>query len=345
MIKQGSASSSASSEIFVTDFPFGELNEEKQMLEQSKISGKIRASRCDTPEEVMAKAADADALLVHHTPINAEVIKKLDNLKVIGRYGAGYDVIDVQAATAAGIPVINDPTYCVEEVSAHALALILTLNRRLFSLHKLVRENKWRGPEDFNSGGTIHRLRGQKLGIIGLGRIGQRLAEKARTLGLEILIWDRRAEEKLAENPELQQVETADFSEVFSRADIISVHLPLTAETSGLIGEKEFELMHKDSIFINTARGDIVREQTLVQALKAEKIAGAGLDVFKTEPLPDNHSLLNLPAEIEERVIMTPHAAFYSQEAKTELRDSIMHQVLSILTGEKPPHIVNPGVW
>lgn len=332
-------------EIFATDFPFGDLGWEKKMLKERKIAGNIRSSWCDKPGDVIEKAAGADALLVHHTPITAEVIDELDNLKVIGRYGAGYDVIDLEAATTAGIAVINDPTYCIEEVTSHALALMLTLIRRISALDRLIKEGEWQSKEGFRAAGDIHRLQGQKLGLIGLGRIGQRLAVKANALGLKILTWDRRAEEKLAKKSELRRIKPLSLWELLEQSDIISLHLPLTAKTEGLIGREEFEHMKKEAILINTARGSLIEEKALVKALQKEKIAGAGLDVFREEPLPENHSLLNLPVEIEKRIILTPHAAFYSEEAESELRRNIMDQVLTVLEGEKPPHLVNPRVW
>jgi len=330
--------------IFWADFPFSDLQWERKKLEESSLQVEIEEEWCETAEEVIAKAGGADALLVHHAPVTAAVIEELDELKVIGRYGAGYDVVDVRAAEAAGIPVINDPTYCVEELTAHVLALMLALNRKILPLSDLVQAAEWRSDEDFRSAGEIHRLAGQKLGVIGLGRTGMRLAEKAEALGLELLVWDRRAEEKLASRFDLKNLRAAELKELLEKADIISLHLPLTSETEGIIGREEFELMKEDAILINTARGGLLQEKALVTALTEGEIAGAGLDVFQKEPLPADHPLLRL-AEERENLILTPHAAFYSEEAEAELRESILEQVIAALQGEKPDHIVNDEAW
>ena len=330
--------------IFWADFPFSDLQWERKKLEESSLQAEIEEDWCETAEEVIAKAGGADALLVHHAPVTAAVIEELDELKVIGRYGAGYDVVDVRAAEAAGIPVINDPTYCVEELTAHVLALMLALNRKILPLSDLVQAAEWRSDEDFRSAGEIHRLAGQKLGVIGLGRTGMRLAEKAEALGLELLVWDRRAEEKLASRFDLKNLRAAELKELLEKADIISLHLPLTSETEGIIGREELELMKENAIFINTARGGLLEEKALVTALTEGEIAGAGLDVFQKEPLPADHPLLRL-AEERENLILTPHAAFYSEEAEAELRESILEQVIAALQGEKPDHIVNDEAW
>ena len=330
--------------IFWADFPFSDLQWERKKLEESSLQVEIEEEWCETAEEVIAKAGGADALLVHHAPVTAAVIEELDELKVIGRYGAGYDVVDVRAAAAAGIPVINDPTYCVEELTAHVLALMLALNRKILPLSDLVQAAEWRSDEDFRSAGEIHRLAGQKLGVIGLGRTGMRLAEKAEALGLELLVWDRRAEEKLASRFDLKNLRAAELKELLEKADIISLHLPLTSETEGIIGREEFELMKENAILINTARGGLLQEKALVTALTEGEIAAAGLDVFQKEPLPADHPLLRL-AEERDNLILTPHAAFYSEEAEAELRESILEQVIAALQGEKPDHIINDEVW
>jgi len=330
--------------IFWADFPFPDLQWERKKLEESSLQVELEEEWCETAKEVIAGASGADALLVHHAPVTAAVIEELDQLKVIGRYGAGYDMVDVEAATAAGIPVINDPGYCVEELTTHVLALMLTLNRKILPLNDLVQGGGWQSDEDFRSAGEIHRLAGQKLGVVGLGRTGMSLAEKAEALGLELLVWDRRAEEKLASRSDLKNLKAAELKELLEKADIISLHLPLTSETEGIIGREEFELMKEDAMLINTARGGLLQEKALVTALTEGEIAAAGLDVFQKEPLPADHPLLRL-AEERDNLILTPHAAFYSEEAEAELRESILEQVIAALQGEKPDHIINDEVW
>lgn len=346
--------------IFLSDFPFSEPGLEEKIAAESSLVADVKRGQCEKPEEVLDQAPDVQALLVHHTPVTAGLIKSLPQLEVIGRYGAGYDVVDVMAATEAGIPVINDPVYCREEVSSQVLSYILALSRGLIPLHNMVTNGGWQREEDFRAAGPLRRLAGRKLGIIGMGNVGFRLAEKAAALNLEVYFYNRRAEEKMAEIrrrkegkakadafagdsiESLEDIKPLALDELLQRSDFISLHLPLTPQTEAFIGKRELSLMNEEAFLINTARGKIVQEKALVEALKNEEIAGAALDVFWQEPLPEDHPLLELD---ESRVILTPHSAFYSEEAEKELRESIMEQALTALAGERPRHTVNPEVF
>lgn len=285
---------------------------------------------CPTEDDLLEHARDADGILTLDEPFGARVIAALDRCRVISRFGIGVDRIDVDAATAKGIVVANVPDYCVDEVSDHALALLLALSRRVVALDRAVRAGTWDTP---GVAGRVRRLRGQTLGVVGFGRLGRRLAEKARALGLELLAYDPLVP---AGQVRAAGVGPVELGALLERSDWISLHVPLTPQTQHLIGAAELARMRPGAVLLNTARGGLVDQAALVAALRDGGLGGAGLDVLEREPPPAGDPLLGL-----DNVIVTSHAAFYSEEALAEQRLRAVENVARVLTGRPPLAAVN----
>jgi D-3-phosphoglycerate dehydrogenase len=285
---------------------------------------------CGTEEELIEHGRGTDALMVVAEPVTGRVIEALQGLRVITRFGAGLDNVDVEAATRAGVQVTYVPSASVEEVSDHTIAMIFALARGLPALDAAVRRGEWGIPADVP---PLRRMRGQTLGIVGVGRIGGAVARKARALGLATVAFDPYAgEESLA----ALGVEPLPLNQLLARADHVSVHVPLTAETHHLIGAPELALMKPTATLVNVARGGVVDQAALAEALAAGRLRGAGVDVQETEPPPADEPLLGLP-----NVILTPHAAHFSQESMDDLRRSAIEDVAAVLAGRKPRFPVN----
>lgn len=317
--------------VYVTDYEYASLAEEEREIAQ--IGAKLVPQQCKTEGDVIRNCHDAAGLLDQYAPITRKVIESLPNLKVVARYGVGVNTIDVEAATDNGICVLNVPDYCVDEVSNHAFTLMLACLRKLTVLNDQVQSLGW----DYKISKPIYRLKGKTLGLLGFGRIPRDLANKAMAFGLELLIYD----------PFLKQSDVDAFAarllpleDVLKEADIVSVHVPLTKDTMHLLGEKEFALMKKNAVIINTSRGPLIDEPALIKALKNKQIAGAGLDVTEQEPVESNNELLGLP-----NVIVTPHVSWYSEESERELKTKAARGVADILSGYYPKSgLVNKAV-
>jgi len=315
--------------VVVTDFDWPSwMGPEKEVLRE--INPEFIITSCTTEEEVISVAEDADAIINEFAPITSRVIKSLKRCKIIARYGVGVDNIDVEAATERGIIIANVPDYCIDEVSTHAIALILACARKITLLDNMVRaKRKW----DFNITRPLFRTKGKTLGLFGLGRIAREVAKKALGCGFKIIAYDPYV---LKVNI---KVELVQFSKLLSNSDFISIHAPLTRETRHVFGENELRAMKKTAYLINTARGAIIDEKALYKALKEKWIAGAGLDVMEKEPPDWNNPLLDL-----DTVIITRHTAYYSQESFVELKTKVAKAVLAVLTGKLPKTFVNPKV-
>jgi D-3-phosphoglycerate dehydrogenase len=313
--------------VIVTDYVFPSLDIERQRL--GAIGAELVALQATSEAELLDAVTDADALLVCYAPITTRVIGRLDRCRIIARYGIGVDNVDLEAASAKGIVVTNVPDYCVDEVSDHALALLLACARKVSYLSHRVRAGRW----DAGDAGPVRRLRGQVLGLIGFGKIPRRLAEKARPLGLEILACDPYLQ---AEDMGGYGAAKVSLDMLLARADFVSVHAPLVPETRGLIGLAQLRAMKPTAYLINTARGPLVDESALVRALQEGWIAGAALDVLEREPPAENH-----PLRMLDTVILTPHVAFFSVESVAELQRKATEEVVSALTGRPPRYAVN----
>ncbi len=279
---------------------------------------------------VLEDATDADALVMSWLPVTRSVIDQLTRCRVIVRFGIGVDMIDLDAATDRGILVCNTATYCLDEVSNHAMGLLLMLNRGLLQDVDSVRSGGWSRAK----GAPPRRLAGQRLGLVGLGNIGGLVAGKARGFGLEVMAYDpyvRRGSE--------EGIKLVELDELLAGADFVSVHCPLNASTRHLLGRRELAQLKPTAFVINTARGPIVDEAALYEALKEQRLAGAGLDVFETEPLPADSPLRQL-----DNVILTPHSASGSVESGIECRRMAIEHVVTVLRGGVPNDVVNRGV-
>ncbi len=306
--------------------PFGEP--ERDLL--SKVGLELVERPCPTEDELIVHGREADALMVVAEPVTARVIESLDRCRVIARFGSGLDNVDVEAATARGIQVTYVPAASVEEVSDHAIAMMMALARRLPALDAAVRGGEWAIPTGLP---PFRRLRGQRLGIVGAGRIGQMVARKAGGLGLEAVAFDPYASD---EQLEASGVRPLPLDELLATSDHVSIHAPLTAETRHLIGRRELALMKPEANIVNVARGGLVDQAALAEALADGEIAGAGIDVLEQEPPDPDDKLLSLP-----NVILSPHVAHSSRESLDDLRNTVIEDVAAVLAGRPPEHPVN----
>jgi D-3-phosphoglycerate dehydrogenase len=316
--------------VAITDYVFPSLKPEHAVLDALDVE--LRPQQCRSEEEIIALARDADAILNCYAKITARVIAGLERCRVIARYGIGVDNVDVAAATEAGIVVTNVPDYCIDEVSDHALALLLALARRIVAADGAVKTGAWA----VVAHAGIRRLRGQVLGLLGFGKIGRALAAKAQALGMKVLVYDPYIDSALIAPA---GVEAVTFDKLLAEADAISIHVPLTPDTHNLIGEQELACMKPTAFLINTSRGGIVDEQALAAALKENRLGGAALDVLSGEPPSQDHPLRQAP-----NLILTPHLAFYSKESVIELQTKAAEEVARALKGEPPRSPVNSEV-
>src|SRR5688572_11373802 len=289
------------------------------------------------PDEVLAAARDCDALLVVSAYVPGELVKQLTRCRVIARLGAGTDRIDVAAATRCGIIVTNVPDFCVNEQAEHTLALLLAWVRRLPYMFDAMRRGEWTARHHPG----VHRLAGQTLGLVGFGTSAQGVASRAAPFGLKVVAWARNPA-KYRETAERLGVRLVSFDRVLAEADFVSIHLPLTRETHGLVGPAELTKMKPTAVLINTARGAIVDEAALVSALQSGQLAGAaldvfdGIDVFALPGPPPRHPLLEM-----ENVLCTPHCAGSSVESSRDSKVRGARNAALVLQGQMPPHIVN----
>jgi D-3-phosphoglycerate dehydrogenase len=311
--------------VLVTDHAWPSLDVEREVLHDAEL---VVAPTGDTVE-LVALAADVDAILTCFAKVPAEVLDAAPRCRTVARYGVGVDNIDVAHATGLGMVVSNVPDYCSEEVADHTLLLILALARRLAPLTRLVSGGGW----DTAGTGNAVRLRGKVLGLVGLGAIGRALVPRAQALGLEVVAWRRSA-------PLPPGVGAADsLEDLLARADIVSLHVPATPETRGLIGAAQLAAMKPTAWLVNTARGSLVDTDALLAALRDGQIAGAGLDVTDPEPLPSDH-----PLRTRDDVVLTPHIAFASDGSLAELARKAATNVADVLAGRAPATVVNPEV-
>jgi D-3-phosphoglycerate dehydrogenase len=315
--------------VLVTDYAWPSLDIERKILAQ--VDAELVVAQTGDEAEIVWLAAAADAILTNWKKVPEAALDVAPNCLVVSRYGVGVDNIPVEHATSLGVLVTNVPDFCVEEVSDHAMALLLACARRVALFDRSTSAGAW----DLTLAKGLPRLRGQTLGLIGFGNIARALAPKALGFGMRVLAYTPTARAKVQPGVEL----TADLSQLLSEADYVSLHAPATPATRGLIGERELRAMKKTSYLINTSRGALVDEIVLVRALNEGWIAGAALDVLAQEPPPPDHPLLSC-----EKTIITPHAAFYSEASIAELRTKAATNVAEVLRGRMPVTVVNPAV-
>jgi D-3-phosphoglycerate dehydrogenase len=244
----------------------------------------------------------------------------------------GYDSVDVPAATERKVMVANVPDYCISDLAEHTMALLLAWWRRIAELDAQVRANGWGRPVK-----PVYRLEGKTLGILGMGRMGQAVAARARGFGVRLVGYDPYIPDSAFASLEVERLQLEDL---FKVSDIVTIHSLLSAETRGLICERTLRLMKSSALIVNTARGGLIRTDDLVRAIREGWIAGAALDVTDPEPLPLDHPIRSLP-----RVLITPHAAWYSEDAEPELRRRAARMIVQALRGERPAALLNPEVF
>jgi D-3-phosphoglycerate dehydrogenase len=301
------------------------------MAALARLDPQLRMSKSVGAEDILEVARDADAILVTYAKLPGELLRQLTRCKVIGRFGLGVDNIDTKAAAELGIVVTYVPDYCMQEVSDHAMALLLALARKIAFSNALVQSGRWEMP----AVAPLRRLSGQVLGLIGFGNIPRALAPKAKAFGFEVVAYDPYAASELFV---AAGVEAVSLETLLARADAISVHAPLTPATRGLVGAAAFARMKKGAVIVNTARGPLIDEPALVAALDSGHLGGAALDVVASEPLPKDSGLLG-----RDNVILTPHTAFYSVDALNELQTKCASDVASVLSGKPPVYPVRAG--
>ena len=323
--------------VVITDYIGPEVEVERSIIGDIADIEPLLARSLD---ELEGKVDDADAIIIfHEVSLPEAVIKRLSNCRVIARGGVGYDAVDFRFAGKKGIPVCNVPDYGVDEVADQAIGMMIALNRGFLKVERSIKSSL--EPWDCHAVQPVKRLSGATLGIVGLGRIGQATAQRARAMRMRVVGYDpylRPGTEKVF------GVEMVSFEELLSTSDVVSLHTPLTKETEDLIDNDALSRMKSDSILVNTSRGSVVNTAALAKALRSGKIAAAGIDVLPIEPASEDEPLIQLWREADEtnvNLIITPHTAFYSAEAMLEIRTKTAMEVARALRGEKLVNCVN----
>ncbi len=314
--------------VIVTDDRYSGYHEEEEVL--GEIGARLEVRNLCSAAEAVDVLSHADAVLVNLFPMGADVILRLDRVKVISRYGVGFDNVDVEAATRKGIWVARVPDYCQEETSDQAIALLLGCIRKIAYKDRKIREGDW----DLHKHQPTLRIEGKTLGIVGYGRVGKRLRAKMAGFGLaRVLVCDPLEDPSMIVRTGGTPVA---LEKLLKESDYVSLHVPLTPETKGMIGARELGLMKSTAFLINTSRGAVLDEAALASALGSGRIAGAGLDVFQKEPLPADSPLKGL-----DTAILSDHASWYSVESEVELKTKAARNVAAVLRGGAPIYPVN----
>jgi D-3-phosphoglycerate dehydrogenase len=319
----------AKAKVVLTDYVWESLDVEKKTLEGL---ADLVAFKAKSMDEVLPELAGCDAMLnTYLAPINAEVMARMPKCRIIARYGIGVDTIDLEAATKAGIIVTNNPTYCIEEVAEHTMALLLACARKVAFYDRLVRDGRWEVPP----GKPMHRMVGRTLGLVGFGNIARQVAVRAAAFGLRVLFTDPNVKQEQFDVPGTK----VELAQLLRESDFVSLHPPLMPQTRKMINDETLAQMKPSAFLINCARGPIVDTDALVRALDAKKIAGCALDTIDPEPLPNPH-----PLRGRDNVVIAPHAAWYSEEALVGLQAGAPSEVRRVLSGQWPVNVVNPAV-
>ncbi|HOD48760.1 MAG TPA: C-terminal binding protein [Candidatus Hydrogenedentes bacterium] len=310
--------------VIITDHSFPHVDLEREIIESAGFALETIQPICKTEDDIIRACGKADALLVQWAPVTRRVLEALPNVRCIVRYGVGVNNFDLDAARDLGVVAANVPDFCVEEVANHALAMILSLCRRIPQDHHQILQGGW-GVNPFR---PIYALTELTLGLVSFGKIARNLARKAATLGFAIIAQDPYVDKGIFE---IYQTERVEFAELIERADIVSLHCPLIPETTHLMNRDVFGRMKPGAILINTSRGPVVHEEALIEALKAGTLGGAGLDVFEEEPLPPSSPLRTFA-----NVILTSHAASVSEKAVELLQRKAAEAARDFLEGKDP---------
>jgi D-3-phosphoglycerate dehydrogenase / 2-oxoglutarate reductase len=316
----------------ITDHDFPNLDPEERVLRPLGIG--LEVLNAANRSSIRSALNRADAVINQFMPLDADLITTMSRCLVIVRYGVGFDGIDVAAATQAGICVANVPDYGTQEVALHAISLLLAAHRRLLTYDAALRQGRWlKGAQVVP---PIPRIKGLTLGIVGFGRIGRAVAAHAESLGMHRLTYDPYISRSSAMDVGAILV---DYATLLRQSDFVTFHVPLSPETRHLLGQREIDQMKPSAVVINTSRGAVVDTVTLARALQEGRLAGAGIDVFEHEPLKPNHPLRAAP-----NTVLTPHVAWYSEEATQTLKRRVAEEVARVAKGEWPRSLVNADV-
>ncbi|MFT4174181.1 MAG: C-terminal binding protein [Rhodocyclaceae bacterium] len=312
--------------VIVADCDHPSIDIEKGVLLDS--AHQVRWLDCKSEEDIIEQCGDARCLLIQYAPMTRRVLERLPRCQAIVRYGVGVDTVDLAAASALNIKVCNVPDYGTQEVSDHALALMLCLTRKIAFANERVKRGEW----DFRLMQPVFRHQVQTLGVIGIGRIGSALAHKAHALGMRIVAFDPH----VFAGGVAPYVEAVSFERLLTESDVVSVHCPLSPDTARMIDAVALARMKPTAYLINTARGGIVDEEALDAALGAGQLAGAAMDVLRIEPGAPQHPLFR-----HENFLGTPHMAWHSEESALELKRKAAEEVRRVLRGQTPHYQVN----
>jgi len=314
--------------VLFADNDFPDLELERKLF--ADVGLELASAQCKSEDDVIAAARDCVAILLQYAPITERVVSSLPKLGIVSRIGAGFDTVDTDACARHGVWVANSPDYGVGEVATHALALALALVRNIVAYHRDIHARQWH----FMSSGTLRRAGDMTLGLVGLGRIGKRMAHVSRNVFARVLACDPY----LIDGDFPAYVARRDQAGLLADSDVVSLHVPLNAETRGMIGADAVATAKRGAYLVNTARGAVIDVDAALAALDAGRLAGLALDVLPNEPVPAGSKLLGHP-----RVILTPHAAFYSVEAEQELRRKAAQNVITWFATGRPTYVVRPG--
>ena len=305
-----------------------------------KIGVEFIARPCQTEEEIIGAARDADFILTFKKPVTREVVGQLERCRLIYNIGTGYETIDMAAATEHGICVSYPEAYCSEEVAEHAMALVLACARKLVRLDRAVREGKWESYEKreirFNILPPMLPIKGKTLGLIGFGRIARNLVPKAKGFEMRVLAFDPYVPASVFDE---RGVEAVPLDYLIENSDFISVHAAFTSDARHMLGAEQFQRMKPTAYVINCARGEFIDEAALYEALCQGEIAGAALDVIQEERMPPDHPLLKL-----DNVIITPHTAYYSEESLARMKRRPFEEIERMVNGQWPQWLLNSEV-
>jgi len=321
--------------VVVTDYIEPDLDWETKEMARRGVEFQTHQLKFAPVADVVAATRAADLVVVNMVPITSEIISQWEKCRLVIRHGVGYDNVDLKALGTAGIPLCYIPDYCAEEVAEQAIALLMGCGRRLVKSRRVLEDSSARGSWDFADVVPVFRMAGQTLGIIGCGRIGSLVYKKLQSFGFKFLICDPYMSEK--RRHELG-VELVDHETVFRNSDFITIHTPLNPETRHLVNARTLAMMKPTAYLVNTARGPMVDAQALADAVKNGVIAGAGIDVFDVEPPRPDFPLFGLP-----NVILTPHLAWYSENAGRRIRELIVLEIDRFLAGQSPRYIAKPA--
>jgi D-3-phosphoglycerate dehydrogenase / 2-oxoglutarate reductase len=319
--------------VVIADYDFGNVDIERSVVEEAGIN--LVPAQCKSEDEVIGVARDANAVIAQYAPIGQKAIDAFTHCKIIARYGTGVDIVDVDAATRHNILVTNVPNdWCENEVADHAMALLLTVTRKIMDYDRATRSGVWR----WQTGQPIYRYQGRTLGLLSFGSIAQSIGKRASGFGMRVIANDpyKSSAEIIAHG-----ATPVSFDELIEESDYLIIQAPLTPKTRNLIGEPELRRMKKNVVIVNTARGPIINDRALYRALSEGWIAGAGLDDLEEEPAKHRNWKPTNPLFSLSNVIITPHAAYYSEESISNVRDFAAREVVRVLTGKPPLSPVN----